>query len=283
VQEEALRDAHARHGQQRARQLEQVLADDQREDHQHGVDLRRVADDLRVQEVRLELVDSDDPREHGDRGAHALREADRHDRDARQDRSEDRHERHHGGDDRQNGPVFEPEHPEADRREQPVHQADQKLAAHDAREPTIEAREELVEAIAIGAGHERAEEVDDPLARHHQVRREHQRDEEHEDAAADRRQDGATDADELHRVLLAVVDRPREHAPHVPFVGRIRRKIGLIDAVGAVPDRLHLEAAADVEIVRPVLAGNDAHRRRRTLALRVFLGGRRAAQLLELG
>ncbi len=51
---------------ERAGDLEEVLADEQREHHEDRVDLRRVADDLRVQEVRLELVDAHDPREHAE-------------------------------------------------------------------------------------------------------------------------------------------------------------------------------------------------------------------------
>ena len=41
-----------------------MLARDQREHHQHGVNLGRVAHDLRVEEVRLDEVDADDPGEH---------------------------------------------------------------------------------------------------------------------------------------------------------------------------------------------------------------------------
>ena len=61
VHEDRLDHRRHRHREQRADEAVAVLAHDQREDHEHRVDLRRVADDLRVEEVRLDQVDADDP------------------------------------------------------------------------------------------------------------------------------------------------------------------------------------------------------------------------------
>ncbi|MEZ4340720.1 MAG: hypothetical protein R3B82_29210 [Sandaracinaceae bacterium] len=54
---------------QRAHDAEDVLTGQEREDDEDRMDLRGVAHDLRVQEVRLDLVDADDPGEDEERGA----------------------------------------------------------------------------------------------------------------------------------------------------------------------------------------------------------------------
>ena len=70
---QALRDRHARDGEERSDEVEEMLPDEEREDDEHRVNLGGVSHDLRIQNVRLDLVDADDPYEHEDRRPERLR------------------------------------------------------------------------------------------------------------------------------------------------------------------------------------------------------------------
>src|SRR5690606_7437572 len=128
--EQALRERERRHGEERPPEPEEMLADEQRHHHQHRAELGSDADDLRVEEARLDLVNTEEPEQHAERRSERLCEAAQRGWDRAQDRGEDRDDAHDPGDDGQNRPVLKVEHPEPDRRQDPVDEADQEPAAH---------------------------------------------------------------------------------------------------------------------------------------------------------
>src|SRR5690554_3243581 len=67
MKEEALGYAERRYGEEGPRDAKKVFATEKRENHEDGVHLCRIAHDLRVEEVRLDLVDDDDPGPPGSR------------------------------------------------------------------------------------------------------------------------------------------------------------------------------------------------------------------------
>src|SRR5437016_4509323 len=70
--------------------------------------------------------------------------------------------------------------------------------------PAIDPHDQFGEPMAARRPHERREERVELLARHHDVRREHERDEEEENGAADARYDVAADPRHFERVVLRV-------------------------------------------------------------------------------
>ncbi|MDT7543739.1 MAG: hypothetical protein QOE33_3652, partial [Acidobacteriota bacterium] len=60
----------------------------------------------------------------------------------------------------------------------------------------------------------RTKKTEDPLARDHEVRRQHERHEKDEDGARYRGDDGATEPNHVHRISLYVGDRLRDGVRH---------------------------------------------------------------------
>ncbi len=131
----------------------------------------------------------------------------RHGGHGARDRPEDGHEREHGGHERHDGPVFQADDGEADGAEHAVDRADDELSAYDACQTVIDAGQRASKPACPFSAHQRPKEADDSLAREHHVRRQHERDEEHEDDPADARDEVPHRARYLERVLLRVSER----------------------------------------------------------------------------
>src|SRR5262245_50419705 len=108
------------------------------------MDLRCIPHDLRVEDVRLELMDADDPHEHEDGRAEGLREAEEDRRNRADDRPEDWDEAQDGGDERKHRPVLQADDGETNRAENAVYQTDHELTANDARESVVDASQQEV-------------------------------------------------------------------------------------------------------------------------------------------
>src|SRR4051812_17195994 len=85
MKKQALCDGEHGNGEKRARQTEEMLPYQERKDHEDWVNTSLVPDDLRVQEICLELMNAHDPREHAEGRADRLRQGDRDDWDRAED------------------------------------------------------------------------------------------------------------------------------------------------------------------------------------------------------
>src|SRR5262245_66236676 len=107
------------------------------------MDLLGSADDLRIEQIRLDEVDTDDPQRHRDAAEDVDTfvpgyECDGNDRERGQDRSEYRYQTHRARDGREYESVFDVEDQKADVREDSVDQADKQMAANHGNEAAID-------------------------------------------------------------------------------------------------------------------------------------------------
>ncbi|MNY25980.1 hypothetical protein D3C86_1597960 [compost metagenome] len=176
-----------------------MLAHHQGQDHQHRVDLRVVAEDLGVEDVGLDQVDDADQQDHLDGHPPALGEGDQDGRDGRDDGPEDRHQAADARDQADGQGVFDVEDHQAERRQDPVDEADEELAPDGSGEALVHVTPQREHRIAVGGRHQ----VRDPLLHAGPVQEHEGR--EHEDQ--DEREDGREDP--LHDRLPLPQDRRR--------------------------------------------------------------------------
>src|SRR4029450_270917 len=100
---------------------------------------------------------------------------------------------------------------------------DTNVARHTPGQTAIDAVEEAIERRTPVLGPHLAGEAVDALVGEHHVSREHQREEEVEDAARHVGDDVATDGEELDRVLLRVADRLVEGVAERALAGEAAR------------------------------------------------------------
>ena len=254
MQEQALRQGQHGHREQRAPEPEEVLAHDQREHHQHGVDLGCHPDDLRIEQVGLHLVNADDPEQDPEGSEEVLRQAD-HDRgDGAQDGAKDRDDAHHRGDQGQNRPVLQAKEPEADGGEQAVHHADQELPAHDSGQTAVDAGQQPIKGLPRVRRRQQPKGLQDRLTREHQIGGDHQRQKEQKDAASHLAKNGLADLEQVERVAFDVLDGlprrlPREHG-RTEALARVRGRGQHLPVFGVFLDDLH--ARSQLHGVRPV-------------------------------
>ena len=184
--------------------MEEVLSHEQREDDEHGVNLRRVAHDLRVQDVRLELVDADDPHQHetavpsdcvspSATAGMALAIEPKIGMSEKTVATSAR-----------TGQYLSPTKAKPTALSAPLMRLIVSCPRTTPDRPAVHAREEMGEVGPRRGPHEQREEADDLVPREHQVGGEHQRDAEDEDRAAHLRHDGSADHRDLERVRLRV-------------------------------------------------------------------------------
>lgn len=97
MEEKALREGPGGNGEERSPQSKEVFTHDEDENDNTRVDLRGRPDDFRVEEVRFDLMDSEDPKESPKGRPKILGEADENRGNSTQYRAENRDKTADGG------------------------------------------------------------------------------------------------------------------------------------------------------------------------------------------
>ncbi|MNS73395.1 hypothetical protein D3C72_1068340 [compost metagenome] len=173
------------HGDQEAHGPAVVLAQQQRQHHQGGVQLGVVADDLGVEEVGLEQVDGEDPQQHQKGRQRRVGQAHQHGGDGAHERAEDGNQAEETGHHAQGDGELHMQEQQADGGEHAVDDAYADLAAHRARQAAVDVANQRLDRAAVLLGHQlvkpgaEAGQVVEQKARQHEDQHQHQDGREH--------------------------------------------------------------------------------------------------------
>ncbi|OPZ05298.1 MAG: hypothetical protein BWZ08_02523 [candidate division BRC1 bacterium ADurb.BinA292] len=199
-----------RHAQQHPPQPERVMADEQDDQHQHGVDLEMLPIDQRVEQIGLDHVDHDDQHDDRQRG-HQPAGVDRHqdDRRRRDEHPQHRDEAADEDDQREHRQRRDAQQEQADERQRGVGHGDHRLGLDRAADDKGEAHDRL-RGLFVKIVQLRVAQVADLLAQPRDV----ERDQEAEEERQQQRDRGAVELDRQPGQLVAqaVAHRAEEFA-----------------------------------------------------------------------
>jgi hypothetical protein len=190
------RDRGERQRDERADDAVDLRSGEQREDHQQRVDAQRVAEDLRRDDMPLDLLQRDEQEPDPQRRERIGEQRDQHRRQGAEERADERHELHHGEEQREGegvGPAVgeDPQHAEdvePDPRAGAHRDAEQQLPAHVARDGALDAGRVVVLGGAVPGRHHPPHDGPDALAVEQPVDGQHEDEDEREAGGHDRRE-----------------------------------------------------------------------------------------------